>query len=310
MYKYFILNLLIIFVSSICTQLVHITLPGTHDSGSYLLTEKIQPYYDNQPEKLYQLIEFAEKIGINISKIITPWSISQNKNITEQLEAGIQYLDLRCGWNGTDWNIFHFETGITCQNVFNQIKEYIRYNKNKIYLIEVSHLNGSQLNNYNISQLAEQINSTLGEYLFPWRGNLLFTDCEMIQSEQPILITLSYKYTNYENIWYTDNVFHNTYADTSNLNNMTKFNIIQIKKFNECDYDKIFKLSWTLTPDVKAIVYGYFDGINSLKKLADTANGEPLNDFNNWRKLMNYSWTNIVLLDHFESSNIINFLHN
>ena len=59
-------------------QLGHLTLrqlisPGSHDSAAFDLTSNLAPGISGNPE-LDDLIALAEKLGIRIQDIITPWS--------------------------------------------------------------------------------------------------------------------------------------------------------------------------------------------------------------------------------------------
>lgn len=295
--------------SALCTPLLNMSLPGTHDSGAYYLTENIQPYYDNQPEILYELIRFSEKMGLNISKIITPWAKSQDRNVSTQLRDGMQYIDFRCGWNGTHWNTYHFEIGITCQEMLNQIKSVIGDNPNKIYIIEVSHLDGSQLKSYNILKLAHQINKTLHEYLYPRKEDLYFSDCDVFKEGKNTILTLGEYLPEYPLIWYQPDVIINTYANTPYLQDMIAYNTAIIQRFNKFKWDRLFKMSWTLTPNVDFIIENLATNqFHGLIQLADTANKEALNDFNKWIIQNRLKWPNINIIDHYETSKLIHFV--
>jgi hypothetical protein len=60
-----------------------------------------------------EIIAISEKLGLEIDQIITPWLLTQDHDIYDQLLGGIRYLDLRTGWDEAraEWRTFHFEFG-------------------------------------------------------------------------------------------------------------------------------------------------------------------------------------------------------
>lgn len=84
-----------------------LTLPGTHDSGTFNLTD----YLIEIPEYLIELIELADALDIPVIEIIKLWSYTQDKDYFEQFEAGIRYMDIRVCYDEGQWRNHHGPIG-------------------------------------------------------------------------------------------------------------------------------------------------------------------------------------------------------
>jgi hypothetical protein len=75
--------------------LLDITLPGSHDSAAYKLKRSIMP--GSLPWPLYLIVQLAADAGLSAADYVIHWALSQDRDITEQLDHGIRFLDLRAG---------------------------------------------------------------------------------------------------------------------------------------------------------------------------------------------------------------------
>ena len=76
-------------------SLLTVTLPGTHDSAAFALTREVMPGALEWPED--DIVQLATDAGFPIAEYIIHWSLTQRRNISEQLELGVRFLDLRVG---------------------------------------------------------------------------------------------------------------------------------------------------------------------------------------------------------------------
>lgn len=90
-------------------SLLDVTLPGTHDSAAYKLSRRIMP--GTLPLPLWLVVQLAADAGISAADYVIHWALTQDASISEQLDAGIRFLDLRAGWNGTTWVTCHTAEG-------------------------------------------------------------------------------------------------------------------------------------------------------------------------------------------------------
>lgn len=78
-------------------------LPGTHDTGTYLLMDSLERDTDSLPEFVRHLIEVLQKdFGIREPyKIIREWARTQSYRVYDQLVKGIRFLDIRVCWSNS-----------------------------------------------------------------------------------------------------------------------------------------------------------------------------------------------------------------
>eukprot|EP01097_Dermamoeba_algensis_P010622 TRINITY_DN7920_c0_g1_i1.p1 TRINITY_DN7920_c0_g1~~TRINITY_DN7920_c0_g1_i1.p1 ORF type:complete len:384 (-),score=70.00 TRINITY_DN7920_c0_g1_i1:131-1282(-) len=286
--------------------LMDLTLPGTHDSGAFYLTPSLMPGYTEA--FLEDLIKVAEKIGVPINDIITPWALSQDRSFYEQLTAGIRYIDFRAGFTGAEWATFHFEVGKTVKELLLQVVQFLDENPKEIVVIEVSVFLADSPTPGEEEQLAETIESVLGNYLFPRQDSLSFTVGQMVASGKRALVTFSVpdSLPQHPKLWPSSTIW-NTYANTDKLDTMIAFNKKTVMEFNQYNWTNIlFKVSWTLTPVVSTVLEGLAPGRpHSLIELADTANHSPFDQFVAYCQSQKFKIGQIFIIDHFETSNIL-----
>lgn len=245
-----------------------ITLPGTHDSGSYYLSDRPMPGDQSKfIENLYKLIPNF----MNAPKhFIKNWAISQNLPIYEQLQSGARYLDLRAGWDEVQgkWVTFHFLIGNLITDILADIVKFLNEHHSEILIIEISHYRGSPTAD-NILELKETVYEYLGKFLIGVDLSLGFNIGSMVQSGKRVIVSMVK--VEDTKIW-PPKLFKNTYAGTGNVEEMKEYNKGKIKD-NE-KFSEIFKMSWTLTPETSNILRGIIRKPGNLIELAEEANEE------------------------------------
>uniref|UniRef100_A0A8C9HI73 PI-PLC X domain-containing protein 1 n=1 Tax=Piliocolobus tephrosceles TaxID=591936 RepID=A0A8C9HI73_9PRIM len=83
-------------MSTLCPRLWdvplhHLSIPGSHDTMTYCLNKKSP--ISHEESRLLQLLNKA--FPCITRPIVLKWSITQALDVTEQLDAGVRYLDLR-----------------------------------------------------------------------------------------------------------------------------------------------------------------------------------------------------------------------
>jgi hypothetical protein len=131
----------------------------------------------------------------------------------------------------------------------------------------------------------------------------------MIATNQRVVVTLSDDTTiaNYTQLWYGSSMI-NSYANTDSLAQMTSYNWQQVLQFNSLPSlptSALYKLSWTLTPQVATI----FDSLlpnkpKSLKNLADIGNS-GLSGFASVVLKKGWRLCQLLLIDFQERSEIM-----
>jgi len=296
--------------------LLQLTLPGTHDSGSYYLSNKLLPNYTTP--FFEDIIKLAEDLGIPAQDIITPWSISQACDFYQQLSGGIRYLDVRAGYcpgsecssmGGAGWYVFHFEIGNTIDSLMQQVAQFLQENPSEVIIVEISHTNYDESYQIYDEQLIQVVQNHLGPYLYPRSFGYNSTIKEMVSTGKRALVSIDVADQNLlqlTDFWF-GNTIYNTYANSDNLTQMTQYNTGQVEYYNHgFDRSQLFKLSWTLTPQTSTVEKSILpDRPRSLYELSSPAIGSPLVDFVEAKKQQQLPLGNIVIIDFFDLSQIV-----
>jgi len=281
-------------------------LPGTHDSGTYQLQNSIGPDADVNPD-LEEAVRIADELGIPLDVFITPWSKAQDMTLYQQAMGGIRYFDLRAAYVNGLWQTAHFELGVPIQTILTDLNQFLTQHTKEIIVVEISHFIGT-IDTGAEKSLIAMIKNTLGNKLFPRTGGFAATINQMVANNQRAVVT--FEKTDViatEPLLWPPSTLINTYANSDNLQTMISYNTQQAAAFTANPVvNQLYKLSWTLTPSTSDFENGVnpFSSEHSLIDLADSANPSLDSWFQSTRSA-GKSVGNIVLLDHFESSNVI-----
>ncbi|XP_001365450.1 PI-PLC X domain-containing protein 1 [Monodelphis domestica] len=149
----------------------HLSIPGSHDAMTYCLNKK-SPISQNQSK----LLQMLNKVIPCITRpIILKWSTTQAMNITEQLDAGIRYFDLRIAHmiDGSEKNL-HFVhliyTTALVEDTLTDISEWLQNHPKEVVILACRNFEGmtDELHQY----LVTCIKNIFGKMLCP-RGEML-----------------------------------------------------------------------------------------------------------------------------------------
>ena len=283
--------------------LKNLTLPGTHDSGSYNLTESPMPGDSaNLTEALYKL---AVALNTSVGNVTIAWSNTQDQSFYQQMLGGIRYFDLRAGWDNrtNHWVTYHFVTGTPVEYLLQNISQYLGDYTKEIVIVEMSHFEGFP-SAANIDALKKMVMGILGASLYPVDLSFNFTVNSIVSSGKRAIVTMEQGYDGI-NIWPPSSIY-NTYANSPNLEEMINFNNATIQRYMNGTWPgQLFKVSWTLTANNTTVEEAILPSKpHTLIQLADVANS-ALPSF--WIKINRNNWKmgNILIVDHYESSSIL-----
>lgn len=251
-------------------SLYEITLPGTHDSGAYILYDSYLRGY--VADWIENAMELAQLLHIDVYHIVKMWALSQSTSpegsVAGQLRAGARYIDLRCSWNGTAWVTFHFEQGVLCSVIMRDISDFLETFRGELVYVEFgseSSPNKKEPDESIMNLLYDDIRDTLLPFHIPTNSDLhSLTLAQLVQANTRCLIVSPHRPIEYENkIFISDTIIHNSYADTDVLKDMIAYNEDRVAEFREWKRKKnkqLFKISWTLTPGPRAITESIIPG--------------------------------------------------
>ena len=132
--------------------LSELTLPGTHDSGTYKPVEAIESPF------------------VKTLSIAKPFVKTQNLSIAKQLEYGIRVLDIRVGQkSGGRYIICHdkHKTRYSLREALGEVKGFIDNTNKEIVILDFHRFVSLDGEEFDYAELRQQISSELFEYAVP-----------------------------------------------------------------------------------------------------------------------------------------------
>lgn len=291
------------------TRLLDITLPGTHNSAAFDLTTELNA---NDPD--YSTVESGT---FNIpDSVISQWicgyALTQSLSLSEQLQAGARYLDLRFDYDDatSSWRGYHFLWGLEMPELLEQIATFSKEHPKEVIVLEFGTI-------YNPAVTAEQkgdysalITNIFAGQLIPTTTNLENITIGELQDAGTTVMAVvrdNEIATLSDVLWDDQRVIENTYAPTDNTDVLKSYNEDRLTDFYNlgANNTKLYKLQWILTPSVAYIQENPLVG--NLYELAQKAN-ERLVELKRPRNDPNQQLGNILLLDYLEVSPLLDVL--
>jgi hypothetical protein len=280
-------------------SLKQLTLPGSHDSGAYNLTNEIMA--DAEPANLETLLWVSEKLEISASNVIRNWAVSQKWSIYDQLVGGIRYLDLRAGWDNSThtWRAYHLLMGNLIEDLLIEVRDFLDSHNKEIVILEISHFEGFPTDR-DIIELQQMITSIFRGILIPTSSSIYTTINALISQNTRLLIAIEEIPINTTEIWSLD-ILYNTYANTPDLREMIAYNDGAVNTYMSGKHaSELYKISWTLTPNSTTILSSILPWEPyTLLQLASSANKEFLKYWETQKRRGN-KLGDIVMFDRFE----------
>ncbi|XP_066103136.1 PI-PLC X domain-containing protein 1-like isoform X5 [Saccopteryx bilineata] len=135
-------------MSALCPRLWdvplhHLSIPGSHDTMTYSLNKKSPISRTESP-----LLQFLAKALPCITRpVVLKWSVTQVLNVTEQLDAGVRYLDLRIAHmlEGSEKNL-HFVhmmyTAVLVEDTLTEISEWLEKHPQEVVILACRNFEG------------------------------------------------------------------------------------------------------------------------------------------------------------------------
>lgn len=144
------------------TPLRKLIMPGSHDSGTYAFNSRSKIGDDNSlPLELNKI----PGVGFAISR----YAKTQNLNLTQQLEAGVRYLDFRVLRENTksgasQFYLIHGLKGNTLEHSLDEVLQFCKSHPGEKIIIDMNHLYGFR-SQEDHQKLIELTKSKLGKLL-------------------------------------------------------------------------------------------------------------------------------------------------
>ena len=270
-------------------KLNEIVLPGSHDSGTYPITEesKRTDLFLN----LGPLNSFVAKIGYR-------WAKTQDLSISEQLLSGIRYLDFRvfCDELNESFHLVHGFIGSNLVDELHEVFNFVKIYSKEMVIVDMRTL--TNCNTYLVNKLLKETSDILKDKLLPPptdKTNKLPTFGEVSVSGRTILVFLSQSYSsgNYPWVWKREHFLEEPFADTSDIGVLADF--IKTKTTEPPNPGSLFVSQTILTPGIQDVLMGLAGSDRgSLREMSIQSNARL---FDWLRGLGEDNRLNIVMMD-------------
>jgi hypothetical protein len=127
--------------------LCRVALPGTHDSGTYGMTTRsaFDPYNEGARARVVKAVDsVAQQRGVSPRPLMLGWSRAQDLSISDQLAAGIRYLDLRVSLVDSTYVLGHVLVCGTLDDALHQVLMFTQQYPGELIILDIKHLYGME----------------------------------------------------------------------------------------------------------------------------------------------------------------------
>lgn len=245
-----------------------IMLPGTHNSGTYIVDFNNSFIWNN--DIVNKLKKY--KSWSSVKKITTNWTKCQEMTIYEQLRAGIRLIDLRVSQYEGVYYITHTLTCVNIDVVLDDIVNFLEENSNEALVIccKPDWENRGTMNNITVD-FYNYVCNKIGNYLCP-SSQTFPTYGEIVDMKKNIIFTYN-EYVTDDRIW-NSFMFNNPWTNTSDIKK--KLEGLE-QSITEQESDLLNTLDFMLTPQTSDIVksvltFGCFYHCASIRGMAGKFN--------------------------------------
>lgn len=172
-----------------------LTIPGSHDS----FASQFKSFSHNDLH-----------LPIIFNPIIKKWAKTQNKTITEQLELGIRYFDIRVEEYNNVYYTVHSLLSYPLYNILNEILIFVQQHPTEKILVDVNHL-------YNVSDelvLKNYMKSIFEGYLIKNNYNNLINPLNQIEGNIYLF------FNSYDDYVFSNEYINSMWHNTNNINEL------------------------------------------------------------------------------------------
>ncbi|XXQ38016.1 Phosphatidylinositol-specific phospholipase C X domain-containing protein [Plasmodiophora brassicae] len=293
--------------------MVDLTIPGSHDAGSFAITDESPVAPDGIP--YMESISRLPLVGHLAKQVAARWSIAQGRTILEQLRSGIRYLDLRVTVGShavppvarddsdplvKDLFIMHELIGGRIVDAIAQIAQFLDENPHEVVLVDFVRV--LDVDRARLQALYDHLEQTFSHRLAPvvipaqrvtlqslWqtrRQIIVFRDCN---ETWPLMLERPW-------LWPRNVVLDSPWADVPTIGGLRP----RLDEFVERrNATKWFVLQGICTEDSGVIERGLFQSPKTLRESASIVTPSVLDWMHSWPPL------NIIMVDWAEDSALV-----
>ena len=190
--------------------LTQAAIPGSHDAGTYSIADDAS-FSPDLPlgDPLKKLLLASAKLSPKVNYYMARFARAQTTDITQQLNAGVRYFDLRPGGSndgqGTDLLVVHSLYGGDILPMVTAVGEFLKSHPKEIVILDFSHF--TAMNDAHHQKLIAHIKDTFGSMLAPRPAGAKKAD--------PQANTYTFE-TMWQNGWQVVGIYNDSHADADN----------------------------------------------------------------------------------------------
>lgn len=225
----------------------NIILPGSHDSGAYIIDWSVVPVINNKTfERLYT---WSDRLAC-VKSISEDWTKTHNLSIYSQLLSGIRYLDLRICYINNTFYLAHTFICEPLQKVLADISKFLLEHRDEILILRFSneYENRSTMTKDRNDKAIDLIYNHLNAFLCE-QDNKFPTYGEILESNKNIIMFYRQRHTPKTFIWNYRHYYSN-WTTTVDIPEKLAFLEELLKKMETTNLNE---LQFTLTPGASDI---------------------------------------------------------
>ncbi len=167
-------------------SVLDIAMLGAHDafSNEIDIMSEVDPYNDNSI--------FEGSVGIALKGFLVKQSVTQTATVTELLESGVRYLDVRLSYSEDKWYTKHNYLSGDFEPIANNISKFLNENEGEFIILDFQHVNGvsyDDVDDYNtFKKMLDDFNLLSYAYIVDDLSTLTYGDVTNNGAESKILI--------------------------------------------------------------------------------------------------------------------------
>ncbi|XP_060075650.1 PI-PLC X domain-containing protein 3-like [Ylistrum balloti] len=250
--------------SCVQTPLNLLAIPGSHDSFSYSVT----PAGDVGPDEPQWIQDLIRMFGTAGKDIMYRWSVTQNLNVSQQLEQGIRYLDCRVCWSSKtqDFHFLHGLLGAKVSACLDDVSSFLEKHPKEVLILDFNHF--YCMSNTDHVNLLTMLTDKFGSKMCPYIDMESVTLDMMWEHNLQVLIFYQNDVVKEHLTFWPGTTIRAPWANTPNIPDLMSFLDNQYKTGR---IDNVFYV-WqgVLTPGVATVIANFSSSLKDTlaKKLA------------------------------------------
>ncbi|XP_069698343.1 PI-PLC X domain-containing protein 3 isoform X1 [Periplaneta americana] len=243
---------------------IYLAIPGSHDSGSYSIT----PSSPMSPDAIPFVRQLARVLGPLVKHFVHNWSVTQRASVSEQLRAGIRYLDLRLATRPGFKQVYfvHGQYGMDVETILREVDAFLGDHEGEIVILDLQHFYAFTPESH--AHLMSLLESYFGGKLCPWGRTLTHISLNWMRAKgyQVIALYRDDAARGVPTLW-PSNRWPTPWPETTSVSIMLAF---LEERLGRRSLDAGFVTQCVLTPDVKFFLKHCFSTLE--KKCAEPCN--------------------------------------